>query len=112
MWRLGTRNCENNKYFYIYKNTNTKEEIKDWMYILLCADGSYYTGSTNDLDRSIIQHHSVEGDDHTKKRFPVRLIYFEEYERIDLAFYRDKQGRKQKEDQKGYSTIASTGRGI
>lgn len=93
-----------------------KEEIKDWMHILLCEDGSYHTGSTKDLERRIIQHQSGEGADHTKKRFSVRLIYFEEYERIDLAFYREKQiqgwGRKQKEDQRGYSTIASTGRGI
>ncbi|WP_228423658.1 GIY-YIG nuclease family protein [Chryseobacterium carnipullorum] len=43
------------------------------MYILLYADGSYYTGSTNDLERRIIQHHSGEGANHTKKRFPKDL---------------------------------------
>lgn len=30
--------------------------MKGWMYILLCADGNYYTGSTNDLERRITQH--------------------------------------------------------
>lgn len=65
--------------------------IKGWMYILLCSDGSYYTGSTNDLERRLSQHQKGEGANHTKKRLPVKLIYFEEFERIDLAFYREKQ---------------------
>lgn len=89
------------KTFYIYENTNMKENSRGWMYILLCADGSYYTGSTNDLERRILQHQLGEGSNHTKKRLPVKLIYFEEYERIDLAFYREKQiqgwRRKKKE---------------
>ncbi|WP_428037169.1 GIY-YIG nuclease family protein [Chryseobacterium nepalense] len=75
--------------------------MKGWMYILLCSDGSYYTGSTNDLDRRIIQHQIGEGASHTKKRLPVKLVYYEEYHRIDLAFYREKQvqgwNRKKKE---------------
>ncbi|KMQ59226.1 excinuclease ABC subunit C [Chryseobacterium sp. BLS98] len=78
-----------------------KQKIQGWMYILLCADGSYYTGSINDLERRILQHQAGEGSNHTKKRLPVKLIYFEEYERIDLAFYREKQvqgwSRKKKE---------------
>ncbi|KMQ65218.1 excinuclease ABC subunit C [Chryseobacterium angstadtii] len=75
--------------------------MKGWMYILLCSDGSYYTGSTNDLERRIEQHQAGNGSNHTKKRLPVKLIYFEEYDRIDLAFYREKQiqgwSRKKKE---------------
>ncbi|WP_312902970.1 GIY-YIG nuclease family protein, partial [Chryseobacterium taichungense] len=51
--------------------------MKGWMYILLCADGSYYTGSTNDLERRITQHQMGEGANHTKKRLPVKLIYYE-----------------------------------
>ncbi|UWX61528.1 GIY-YIG nuclease family protein [Chryseobacterium oranimense] len=61
--------------------------------MLLCADGSYYTGSTNNLERRIFQHQAGESSNHTKKRLPIKLIYFEEYERIDLAFYREKQVR-------------------
>lgn len=75
--------------------------IKGWMYILLCSDDSYYTGSTTDLEKRINQHQSGQGANHTKKRLPIKLIYFEEYERIDLAFYREKQvqgwSRKKKE---------------
>ncbi|WP_233558570.1 GIY-YIG nuclease family protein [Aquimarina sp. BL5] len=61
------------------------------MYILECSDGSYYTGSTKDLDKRLQQHQNGEGANHTKKRLPVRLIYYEQYDRIDTAFYREKQ---------------------
>lgn len=75
--------------------------MKGYMYILLCADGSYYTGSTIDLNRRIEQHQNGEGANHTKKRLPVELVYFEEFDRIDTAFYREKQvqgwSRKKKE---------------
>ncbi len=64
------------------------------MYILECADGYYYTGSTNDLKARIYEHQHGEGANFTKKRQPVKLVYFEEYERIDDAFYREKQVQK------------------
>jgi len=65
--------------------------MKGYMYILECSDGSYYTGSTNDLEHRIKQHQNGEGANHTKKRLPVKLVYFEEFSRIDEAFYREKQ---------------------
>jgi putative endonuclease len=61
------------------------------MYILKCADGSFYTGSTKDLDRRIAQHQAGEGANHTSKHLPVELVYYEEYSRIDWAFEREKQ---------------------
>jgi len=63
------------------------------MYILKCADGSFYTGSTKDLDRRIAQHQAGEGEgaNHTAKHLPVELVYYEEYSRIDWAFEREKQ---------------------
>lgn len=71
------------------------------MYILECADGSYYTGSTNNLELRLQQHQMGEGANHTKKRLPVKLVYYEEFGRIDEAFYREKQvqgwSRKKKE---------------
>ena len=61
------------------------------MYILKCSDNSFYTGSTKDLRRRFLQHQNGEGANYTKKRLPVELVYFEEYSRIDTAFYREKQ---------------------
>jgi putative endonuclease len=71
------------------------------MYILRCANGSYYTGSTKNLERRLQQHQNGEGANHTKKHLPITLVYFEEFKRIDNAFYREKQiqgwSRKKKE---------------
>ena len=64
---------------------------KGYMYILECSDGTYYTGSTKYLDLRIEQHQSGEGAIYTAKRLPIKLIYYEEYDRIDDAFYREKQ---------------------
>ena len=61
------------------------------MYIVECTDGSYYTGSTTDMVLRLAQHNSGEGANYTRKRMPVKLTYFEEYDRIDTAFYREKQ---------------------
>lgn len=72
-----------------------------YMYILECADGSYYTGSTKDLERRLWEHQNGLGAHHTAKRLPVKLVYCEEFDRIDDAFYREKQvqgwSRKKKE---------------
>ena len=47
------------------------------------------------------QHQAGEGANHTRKRLPVELVYFETFSRIDKAFYREKQiqgwSRKKKE---------------
>ena len=71
------------------------------MYILECADGSYYTGSTVNIVLRLEQHQNGEGANYTKKRLPVKLVYSESYPRIDEAFYREKQvqgwSRKKKE---------------
>ena len=62
-----------------------------WMYILKCVDDSYYVGSTKDLERRLSQHQSGTGANYTSRRLPVELVYGEEYERVDDAFYREKQ---------------------
>ena len=74
--------------------------MKGWMYILECVDGSYYTGSTIDLERRFLQHTNGEGANHTKNRLPVKLVYFEEYSRIDTAFYREKQVQRWRREKK------------
>jgi type I restriction enzyme R subunit len=62
-----------------------------YMYILGCGDGSFYTGSTTDLHLRLAQHRSGEGAKHTKARLPVKLVYYESFDRIDKAFAREKQ---------------------
>jgi len=65
--------------------------MKGFVYILECSDGSYYTGSTINLEKRLIEHQNGKGARHTKKRLPIKLVYLEEYLRIESAFYREKQ---------------------
>jgi putative endonuclease len=61
------------------------------MYILRCSDDSYYVGSTWDLERRLIQHNSGFAAKYTSNRLPVTLEFYEEYDRIEDAFRREKQ---------------------
>ena len=65
--------------------------MQGFVYILECSDGSYYTGSSVDLERRLNEHFRGEGANHTRKYPPVALVYLEEFERIDFAYYREKQ---------------------
>jgi putative endonuclease len=62
-----------------------------WMYILECADGSYYVGSTKNLERRIAEHQQGLGAKYTSNRLPVKLVYGEEYDRVADAYVREKQ---------------------
>ncbi|MBL7941571.1 MAG: GIY-YIG nuclease family protein, partial [Flavobacteriales bacterium] len=64
---------------------------KGYTYILQCADGSFYTGSTIDPERRLFQHQQGIGANYTAKRLPVILVYLKEYKHIALAFRREKQ---------------------
>ena len=62
-----------------------------YMYILECSDKSLYVGSTRDLERRFAQHNNGEGALYTQSRLPVRLLYFEQFDRVDDAYRREKQ---------------------
>ncbi len=73
-----------------------------FVYILLCSDGSYYTGVTNNIDLRFSQHQN--GDDpkaYTYKRRPLKLIFCEQFTDINQAIAFEKQvkgwNRKKKE---------------
>jgi putative endonuclease len=62
-----------------------------WTYLLECSDGSYYVGSTFELERRVAQHQAGEGAAYTRRRRPVRLVWAAEFDRIDQAFWFEKQ---------------------
>ncbi len=62
-----------------------------FMYILECADGSYYVGSCRSLDQRVWLHSIGEGAEYTKRRLPVTLVHYEEYGNVHDAFGREKQ---------------------
>ncbi|MGI8700877.1 MAG: GIY-YIG nuclease family protein [Nocardioidaceae bacterium] len=57
-----------------------------WTYILRCADGSYYVGSTTNIEARLYQHQTGEGAAYTRRRRPVVLVWAGEFERISEAF--------------------------
>ena len=49
---------------------------KCWvLYILQCADGTYYTGITDDISHRIAEHNAGKGAKYTRGRGPVKLVY-------------------------------------
>ena len=65
------------------------------VYILKCADNSYYTGVTSELDKRISEHKSGKHkNSYTYFRRPVDLVYFAEFTNIDLAISAEKQIKK------------------
>ena len=73
----------------------------NYTYIVKCADGTLYTGWTNDLEKRMKAHNSGKGAKYTKARRPVELAYYEEFETKEQAMKREyaiKQlGRKEKQ---------------
>jgi len=65
--------------------------IKGYTYILLCSDGSFYTGSTVNINRRLNEHLKGKGAEYTKYRLPVKLVYLEKFDSIGKAYYREKQ---------------------
>ena len=53
--------------------------MKAFTYILVCADGTLYTGWTNDLEKRLAAHNAGSGAKYTRSRRPVRLFYYEEF---------------------------------
>lgn len=52
----------------------------NYTYILKCADGTYYTGWTVNLEKRVGLHNSGKGAKYTRSRRPVELVYYEMYE--------------------------------
>ncbi|HUX63002.1 GIY-YIG nuclease family protein [Sulfuricella sp.] len=73
-----------------------------WIYILQCADGSYYTGHTDNLEKRIGEHHTraIPGC-YTASRLPVSLAFSQPFSTRDEALAAEQQikgwSRKKKE---------------
>lgn len=62
-----------------------------YVYILLCRDGSYYTGYTQDLNNRLEQHLSGKGSRYTRMRKAERMVYMERFEARTDAMKREKE---------------------
>lgn len=59
---------------------------KAWVYILKCADGKYYTGSTTDLEKRLYEHKTRKYKGFTSYRLPVKLVFSQEFNSYKEAF--------------------------
>jgi predicted GIY-YIG superfamily endonuclease len=62
-----------------------------WMYVAICADGSYYVGHTDDLEKRLAAHNDGTFGGYTAKRRPIVLAYAEVFDSRDEAFRRERQ---------------------
>jgi putative endonuclease len=70
------------------------------VYILLCADGSFYTGYTKNLDARTKQHQNGNGAKYTKTHKPQKLAYFELLDSRSEAMKREREIKKLSHQQK------------
>lgn len=74
-----------------------------WVYIVQCADDTYYTGLTHDIHQRINQHNSgvkAGGAKYTGSRGPVQLIYLQQYSSHIEAARREIEIKKLKRHEK------------
>jgi len=72
-----------------------------WVYILRCADGSYYTGHTDNLENRLVDHYDGQCRGYTSTKLPVALVFSEEFNTREEALACEQQikgwSRKKKE---------------
>lgn len=73
-----------------------------FVYMLLCADGSYYTGSTDDVSKRFIKHLSGKGASYTRSHKPVKVVYSEELPDKSSALRREHELKQLSHTQKSY----------
>jgi putative endonuclease len=60
-----------------------------YVYVLECADGTFYTGYTTDVERRVSEHDAGDGAKYTRGRTPVELVYTEEFASRSAAMSRE-----------------------
>jgi tRNA/rRNA methyltransferase len=65
-----------------------------YTYILICNDGSYYIGHTDNIEKRIAEHSSGSILGYTQTRLPVELVFVQEFSTRDEAFNAEHQVKK------------------
>lgn len=66
-----------------------EKQMKNYVYILRCSDGTLYTGWTNDLQKRVKEHNRGKGAKYTRGRLPAELVYYEVFETRGEAMSRE-----------------------
>ena len=62
-----------------------------YVYVVRCEDGSYYTGSTKDVERRFEQHRKGHGARYTRIHEPEEIVYVEEFASRGAAIRRERE---------------------
>lgn len=71
-----------------------------YVYMLRCADGTLYTGYTDDPERRLRVHNAGKGAKYTRSRRPVELVYRETLEDKSAALRREREIKRLNRAQK------------
>lgn len=71
-----------------------------YVYVLLCRDGSYYTGYTQDLKNRLEQHLNGKGSKYTRMKKPERIVYMERFNTRSDAMKREKEIKRLTREEK------------
>jgi predicted GIY-YIG superfamily endonuclease len=80
--------------------TKVTQKLQYYVYILLCKDGSYYTGHAKDVERRLEMHRKGRGARYTRIHEPEKLVYVEKFESRGDAMRRERQIKKFSHDKK------------
>ena len=76
-------------------------ENENWyVYILLCRDGTLYTGITNDIKKRMLAHEKGKGAKYTKGRGPFKLVYENTFNNQSTAMKEENRIKKLSKVQK------------
>ena len=71
-----------------------------FVYVLLCVDGSLYTGSSNDVVSRFLVHLTGKGSKYTRSHKPLKIVYQEEFASKSEALKREIEIKKWNHDKK------------
>ena len=77
-------NCMNDE------SLNLPLELPWLVYILVCSDGTLYTGMTNDLEKRLKKHNQGIASRYTRSRLPVKVVYSERHQTRSEVLRREK----------------------
>jgi putative endonuclease len=60
-----------------------------YVYVLLCEDGSFYTGSSNDVTKRFVTHQTGKGSKYTRSHKPIKILHTEAFETKSEALKRE-----------------------
>ncbi|MEG0808202.1 MAG: GIY-YIG nuclease family protein [Alistipes sp.] len=68
--------------------------MEGYLYILRCKNGTFYVGSTVNIDKRLQEHQAGVGANYTRRHRPVKLVYLQHYPCIATAFHIEQQLHK------------------